>query len=387
MHKPTVAVIFGSRSAEHDVSIITALSAVIKPLELTKQFNVVPVYIAKNGAWYSHDSLKKIATFQSNIDAHLAKLKPVQIDLNNGFGLVFPGLKAKQQKIDIVFPATHGTFGEDGALMGLLEMANVPYVGCDLSSSVVSMDKVLAKLIVAAQNIQTPKMAFISSGEFAADPKAFVARVSSQLKYPVFVKPAHLGSSIGITRVASESELLNAVEVAAHYDNKILVEEAVENLVEVTVPILGNHELTTAQPEEPIQGDDFFDFETKYLRQGKGKVAGKATSEQGAQGYSHLPARISDELQQKCLDTAQAVYKALGCVGTARVDLLLDSKTGVVYFNEVNPLPGSLYAHNWRSVGISNVALVEQLVALALARHEERQRVATVFTTNFLQQF
>lgn len=385
MSKPTIAVIFGSRSAEHDVSIITAISTIIKPLELSGKYSVVPVYISKDGKWYSDPVLKDIGLYTSNkLDNFLNKATPVAIQFYGGFRILQPGFKNKQINIDIVFPATHGTFGEDGDLMGILEMANVPYVGCDVASSVLCMDKVLARIVAGSEKVPQNKYEWFYSFEFVDDQSAVLDKLKN-LHYPLFVKPTHLGSSIAITKVANKDELINAIEVAAHYDDKVIVEEAVVNLVEVTVPIIGNHKLTTANTEEPNQGEDFFDFDTKYIRGEKNKA--KGGGKQGAQGYSHIPARLDETMRQQCIDIAKSVYLALGCSGIARVDLLIDKKTKDIYFNEVNPLPGSLYAHNWRSVGISNVELVEKLVNLGLERYTENQKKETGFKTNFLKQF
>ncbi|MCA9323739.1 D-alanine--D-alanine ligase [Candidatus Saccharibacteria bacterium] len=387
----TIAVIFGSRSAEHDISIVTALSAIIKPLEATKKYKIEAVYIAKDGSWYWDEKLKDIKLYQSGaIDEFMRKAPKVQLQFDNGLTLVkssqFAGRKA-YKKIDVVFPATHGTHGEDGELMGLLEMANVPYVGCDVPSSAVAMDKVLSKLQTQAYGIVSPKMKFFTKSEYSENVEGWLKAIKTDLKMPLFVKPARLGSSIGITRVENEKELVNAIEVALHYDEKALVEEAVANLIEVTVPIIGNDELIPASVEQPLPKDDgVFDFETKYMNQGKGgkKMSG---GKAGAQGYSKIPADISKDLYDKSLETALGVYKAVGCQGIARIDLLIDSKAKKVYFNEINPLPGSLYNHNWRASGWSNVDLVTRLVDLAEERWNAKQKLTTTFSTNFLKQF
>lgn len=388
----TIAVIFGSRSAEHDVSIITAISSIIKPLELAKKYKVEAVYIAKDGSWHWEDKLKDISLYSSGrIQDWLHKDSPASVQFDGGMTLVKPsGIagRKKTKKIDIVFPATHGTLGEDGSLMGLLRMANLPFVGCDMDASVVAMDKVLAKLIAMAASIKTPKMEFTSKAKYTQKPEAFTELVESSLNYPLFVKPAHLGSSIGISKATNSKELTNAIEVALHYDNKVLVEEEVANLVEVTLPVIGNgDQLRPALLERPMtQAEDFFDFETKYMKGGKKGGKGK-TATGGAQGYSELPAKLGDELYKKAEAVGLAAYKALGCSGTARIDMLINSKTNEVYFNEANPLPGSLYAHNWRVAGLSGVELVQTLIRLAEERWQEEQSQNTVFTTNYLQQF
>lgn len=385
----TVAVIFGGRSTEHDVSIVTALASVNKPLELTKQYHIEPVYIAKDGSWYWDPKLKNIELYQSGeIEDFIRTAPKVHLLFDNGLTLVksskFAGRKM-YRKVDMVFPAMHGTYGEDGSLMGLLEMANIPYVGCDFRASAVAMDKVLAKQVAEGAGIESNPWTWFYAADLAQNPKEALKKIS-HLKYPLFVKPAHLGSSIAISRVEKEGDLLNALEVAAHYDDKVIIEEGVSNLVEVTLPIMGNNnELTAALLERPLtKPEDFFDFETKYMHGGK---KGKGGAKAGAQGYSELPADLPKDLYQKAEATGLAVYKALGCSGIARVDMLIDSKTGKVYFNEVNPLPGSLYTHNWNKAGISNIELVGKLIDLAKERWEARQKLTTSFSTNYLKQF
>lgn len=391
----TVAVIFGGRSTEHDVSIVTALGSVIKPLELSREYRVEPIYIARDGTWYSDAKLKDITLFTSGrIDAFIKQSKPVAVQFDGGMTIVKAGGigGAKRIGIDVAFPAMHGTYGEDGTLMGLLEMAGVPYVGCTVTASVLAMDKVLAKLMAQSQGINTPKFHYFDRSRIAGDLAGVVNESTADLSYPLFIKPAHLGSSIGISRATNEEELRNGLEVAAYYDDKIIVEEAVQNLIEVTLPIMGNTELTPALLEQPLtSAEDFFDFDTKYMRGGKkgGKQAGAHDDKgnKGAQGYSKLPADLPGGLYKKAEDTGLAVYRALGCTGTARVDMLIDSKSGKVYFNEVNPLPGSLYAHNWRAAGVSGVDLVKKLVSLAEERFADQSQVTTTFETGYLKQF
>ncbi len=382
MSKLTVAVIFGSRSTEHDISIVTAIASVIKPLELSGKYNVVPVYIDKKGKWYCDPSLSDIALYSSgDIEAFLAKLKPLAIRMDGKLELVLK--RKKVITVDVAFPATHGTHGEDGELMGLLEMAGVPYVGCPMPAAAIAMDKALAKTLAASEGVLTSKFEWFYGRDFEADRKAILTRLAG-LTYPLFVKPVHLGSSIAISRVENSQALVQAIEVAAHYDDKVLVEEAVNNLIEVTVPIIGNQEPRAALVEQPLLKDsNLFDFETKYMNGGK-KGKGK---ENGAQGYSKLPADLPPKLYKQAETTALKVYSLLGCAGIARVDLLIDSRTSQVYFNEVNPLPGSLYAHNWRQAGVSNVQLVEELVDLALQRAQQRRQLSTAFSSNYLKQY
>ena len=387
MNKLNIAVVFGSRSAEHDVSIVTAIVSIIKPLELTGDYNVIPVYISKDGNWYSDNKLKDINVYSGDkLTSLLSHLKPISLGFSNGLQIIQSGFSKKSINIDLVFPATHGTHGEDGELMAICEMANVAYVGCDVRSSSVAMDKVLAKQVIQSSGIDITKYVAFSKHDFLKDTTTSLRTINSELTYPVFVKPAHLGSSIGITRVKESKDLENAIEVALHYDDKVLVEEEVSNLVEVTLPILGNQELTPALLEQPmLHAEDFFDFDTKYLR--GGKKGGKGKSSSGSQGYSIIPAKLPKDLYDKAEATGLRVYKALGCSGIARVDMLIDTKTNKVYFNEANPLPGGLYAHNWNKAGMTNIDLVSRLVELAIERKAERDSVETVFKTSYLSQF
>lgn len=383
----TIAVIFGGQSTEHDVSIVTALASIIKPLEVTKQYEIEPVYIAKDGSWFWDKKLKDISFYQSGeIDDFMRKAPKVHLSVDNGLTLVkssqFAGRKM-YKKIDVVFPAMHGTHGEDGELMGLLEMAGVPYVGCGVAASAIAMDKILAKQVIASTDVPSTPWVWLTDTELSNDLKGVLEKIKP-LEYPLFVKPARLGSSIGISRVASPDQLVNALEVAAHYDHRIIVEQGVQNLVEVTLPIMGNDEPVPALLEQPLlKSEDFFDFDTKYMQGGK-KGGGKKS---GSQGYSQIPADLPKDLYDAAIRVGISVYKTVGCEGIARVDMLIDSKTKKVYFNEINPLPGGLYQHNWAKAGVSAVELVTKLVALAEDRFTKAQKKTVSFNTNYLKQF
>ncbi len=388
VYMETVAVIFGGRSAEHDVSIVTALASIIKPLELTKKYRVEAVYIAKDGAWYWDDKLKDIKLFTSGgIQDYLHRAQPASVQFDGGMMLVkASGIAGRKQtrKVDLVFPAMHGTYGEDGALMGLLDMTGIPYVGCGVSASAVCMNKVLAKKVALGCGLPVSDYMSFHKSFIERDASTLLKTILKRLTLPLFVKPAHLGSSIGITRATSETELRNALEVAAHYDDEVIVEEEVPNLIEVTLPIMGNDQPKPALLEQPMtKPEDFFDFDTKYLQGGK---KGKGTAK-GAQGYSQIPADLPKDLYKQAEELGLNVYRVMGCSGIARVDMLIDSKAKKAYFNEVNPLPGGLYAHNWNKAGVSNVELVERLISFAKERHAQRQSLATSFSTNYLQQF
>lgn len=391
MTKPTVAVFFGSRSTEHDVSIVTAIASVIRPLRLSQKYEVLPVYIAKDGRWYADPALGDMTLFTSGrIDSFLKAQKPVGLLFDNGLELIkAKGLKRQVIPVDVAFPALHGTHGEDGEIMGVFEMANVPYVGCDVESSAIAMDKIVTKQVARGAGLTTVKDVIFTKTEYAKNQKTYVDKVEKELGYPAFVKPPHLGSSIGVTKANNRTELENAIEVALVYDWRVLIEQAVPNLREATLPIIGNGDnLTPAFLEEPLfSSDEFFDFDTKYMGNGKKMGGKKSGGKQGAQGYSRIPAEFKKSIYDEAERTALQAYQAVGCGGTARVDILIDYKQEKVYFNEINPLPGSLYAHNWQRKGISNVELVERLVKLAEDRATEKKQLETAFSTSFLKQF
>jgi D-alanine-D-alanine ligase len=288
---------------------------------------------------------------------------------------VWPGLISKSVRIDVVFPAMHGTYGEDGSLMGLLRMANVPFVGCDMTSSAVAMDKVLTKQILAEEGIPLAPSVWFTKQEWASDSASVFEKISS-LKFPLFVKPSHLGSSIGITKVKTQSELKNALEVALHYDDKILVEQRVENLIEVTLPVMGGDSPRVALVERPLNKAELFDFDSKYMS-GSKKGAGANSA------YSQIPAEIGD-LTSQINELGARVYKILGCFGIARVDFLIDSKTKNVYVIEVNTMPGSLYHHNWKRAGVSNMELVLELIKMAEERFDAHKDTNYTFHSDIL---
>jgi D-alanine-D-alanine ligase len=375
--KKTIAVIFGGRSAEHDISIITAHIPIIQSLLAMGHYGVVPIYIAKDGSWYSEQAMNDLNYFKgTDLETQLLKQKKLQLSFDSGLKIIWPGIRQKAVQVDIVFPAMHGTFGEDGSLMGLLRMANIPFVGCDMFASAVAMDKVLTKQLLNAESIPTPPYVWFLKHDWETKKDDCLKKVQG-LQYPLFVKPVHLGSSIGITKVKQVSELENAMEVAFHYDNKVLVEQGIENLIEVTLPIMGNDELRLAEIEQPLNKSEFFDFGDKYLK--GGKKGGGANSE-----YSKIPADIDEAIAQKVREFGEKTYRTLGCSGIARVDFLIDVMSKQAYVIEVNTLPGSLYHHNWKKSGVSAVELVETLVRLAEERYASEKNITYTFQSDIL---
>jgi len=375
--KKSIAVIFGGKSPEHDVSIITSHIPIIEALETTGQYDIWPIYIAKTGVWYSSPAFMDLGYFQQpNFESKLIKLKPIDLGIGNGLEIVWPGLKSRRVKIDLVFPALHGTYGEDGSLMGLLRLANVPFVGCDIDASVIAMDKVLAKQVAATANVPSVPYIWFNASDYAKNAATIIKQVET-LQYPLFVKPVHLGSSIAITKVERKGQLVDAIEVALHYDTKVIIEQGVKNLTEITLPIMGNDELTLALIEQPLAG--FFTFEEKYLK--GGKKGGSVNSQ-----FSHIPAPLPTAVAKRVNELGQATYKAIGASGIARVDFLIDNDDNQVYMNEINTLPGSLYHHNWRKAGVSSVELVEHLITLAEERFASKCETTSTFSSTVLKQ-
>jgi len=377
--RKNIAVFFGGRSAEHDVSIITAHLPIIKSLLASNLFDVFPIYIAKDGSWYSDPKMNELDYFkQDNLDEIFLKQKKLQILFDEGLKIIWPGFIPKTVKIDVAFPAMHGTYGEDGSLMGLLRMADVPFVGCDIFASAVAMDKVLTKQILSVEGVSVVPYVWFMRNDWDKNKQKCLDE-TSKLKLPLFVKPVHLGSSIAITKVKKIEDLENAIEVAMHFDDKVLVEEGIENLIEVTLPIMGNTELQLAHIERPLNKGDLFDFDAKYI--GGGKKSGGVNNE-----YSEIPAKIEENLAREVKEMGIKTYKTLGCEGIARVDFLIDNLSKKVYVNEVNTLPGGLYDHNWRKSGLSDIELVTKLVTLAFDRYTMYKDTVYTFDSKILKQ-
>jgi D-alanine-D-alanine ligase len=375
----TVAVMFGGRSAEHDVSIITAHIPIIDTLLASAQYDVWPVYITKDGAWYCDKQMNDLSFFQeADWQQKLARMQKVRLNFDKGLTIEWPGFFDRHIKVDVAFPAMHGTYGEDGSLMGVLRMAGVPFVGCDIFASAVAMDKVLTKQLLEAEKIPTPPYVWFTRGMWKADPET-LRREIKKLEYPLFVKPVHLGSSIGISKAKDEKELENAIEVALHYDDKILVEQGITEMIEVTLPIMGNDDPRTAHVERPLNKTEFFDFNDKYLSGG-----GKKGQDGANSGYSQIPADIGEKMTEHVKEIGVKVYQTLGCTGISRVDFIIDTKHDKAYVIEVNTLPGSLYHHNWKKAGVSNMDLVSGLVRLAEERHAALKDTTYAFKSDIL---
>ncbi|MBI2625805.1 D-alanine--D-alanine ligase [Candidatus Parcubacteria bacterium] len=382
--RKTIGVFFGSRSAEHDVSIITAqlIMAGLRALG----YAVAPVYLTKQGTWLLGEELGELNWFTApgRTASRDKKYQRYSLDLEASQGkLVFreKGWRTKTVVIDLAFPAFHGTFGEDGTIQGLFELFGVPYVGCGVPASAVAMDKALTKQLCQANNIPTTPFVSFSRRAWETNKAAILARVQSELRWPVFIKPVHLGSSIGITKVTERdgNDLEFRIEVALHYDDTVLAEEAVENVMDVTCCVVGNDALRASVLQESTFSADLLDFETKYL-EGGGTQLGKSRSR------VVIPARVDEGTTREIQEMAKRVYRAIGCSGIARVDFLYDQTSKRLYANEVNPLPGTLYHHLWKASGLELPELLEELIKLAVERQTARERLTYAFASDILRQ-
>jgi D-alanine-D-alanine ligase len=390
----TIGVFFGSGSPEHDVSIITGQLVIVTLKKLG--YAVVPVYITKAGKWLLGGDLGllKLFTDPNTKPDNDKKYWEYVLDMEESVGkMVFrkKGFMGKSVEINIAFPAFHGSFGEDGTIQGLFEMFGLPYVGCDVPASAIAMDKALTKILLRDAGIRTTKFLWFDRQDWETDKNSILNRIKQELKWPVFVKPVHLGSSIGIGKVSAKGgsasggkdgdfqDLEFKIEVALHYDNKILVEEGVENVLDVTCCIIGNDELTASVLQESVFNKDLLDFEDKYLTDG-GIQTGTNS------GGMVIPARLDEKITLAIQETAKQVYRTLGCSGIARVDFLYDKQTQMFYANEVNPMPGTLYNHLWKAYGLETEDLVRKLVDLAQDRFQKNRQITYTFESNILSQ-
>ncbi|RDH87755.1 MAG: D-alanine--D-alanine ligase [endosymbiont of Escarpia spicata] len=376
--KLNVGVFFGGRSVEHEVSIISGLQ-VVHAID-ADLYRVTPVYISKTGEWYIGDKLSEIDNFKQ-LETLLSESTEVMPHGDGGQLELYrvPPARLKNnliEKLDIVFPVIHGTNGEDGTLQGLLEMAGVPYAGCDVSASVIGMDKILTKTLLRGNGIPVVESESCRMEAWYQDRRAIIHRIQSKLGYPVVVKPANLGSSIGISVAASESELEEAIENAGQYDPSILVERMVTRLKEINASVLGNRETSeVAALEEPLRSSGILNFADKY--QG-GKTKGISSTDRV------LPAEIPGELADRIRRLAKETFNLIGASGVVRIDFLVDEESGDVFVNEINTIPGSLAFYLWEASGVSFAELTTRVIKLALERFREKGKRTYVFDSNLL---
>lgn len=368
--KLKVGVVFGGRSVEHEVSILTGLQ-IIHALDRNR-YEAVPIYITKTGEWCTGDRLLSISSFH-NFDLRSIGIGRAIIPPDRGVhGLIIPMTSGWLQRsevlhLDVVFPAIHGTHGEDGTLQGLLEMADIPYVGCGVSASVIGMNKLLTKKVLKYHGLPVLDFIAVATGDWQRDPEKAISRITKDFSYPLFVKPSSLGSSIGISRAQNELELREAIEVALAYDDMVLIEEAARDSIEVNCAVIGSSKETFVSAcEQPIPWQKFMTYEDKYMR-------GEATL--GMKGAERrIPAPISELMTQRVQETAKQAFQAIGGRGISRIDFFVNEQAEQIFVNEFNTMPGSLSFYLWQPVGLEPNQLTDKLIQIALETHAAKQQ-------------
>ena len=386
-----VGVIFGGETVEHEVSIISAMQAMNK-LDQEK-YDIIPIYITKDREWYTGDMLKDIEVYQ---DLSLIRKygKNVVLYCRKGSFVLqkknFP--RTIVSDIDIILPVVHGTNVEDGGLQGYLQTIGVPFVGSDVYASVVGQDKVFMKDIWKNAKLPMTDYTWFYDVDYKQDSDVVVEKVE-KLKYPVIVKPATTGSSVGIAVCANREELIDAIDDAIQYDKKILVEEVVQNLKEVNIAVMGNYERQkVSEIEEVLSGHKFLTYADKYIGGGKGKLKGakapvKGTSKGMASANRKLPADLTDKERKEVEEVAVKAFRALGSSGNSRIDFLIDEKTNEVYINEINSIPGSLAFYLWEAKGVDFSSVLDEMINIGVKDYKKRVSKTHSFETNILQGF
>lgn len=349
-------VIFGGRSGEHEVSIKSARS-VINNIDKNR-YEVIPLAIGKNGAWLTGPKVNKILQSGEKIEKGVGENK------------LIPYATSQKEQL-VAFPVLHGPYGEDGTIQGMFEMMNIPYVGSGVVGSALGMDKIIQKQLFAQKNLPIVDYYWFLKGSWQKDRQKIKRKIENYFnhQYPLFVKPANLGSSVGVTKVHSRNELEKAVNLACQYDRKILVERGVEETREIEVSVLGNDDPKASICGEVIPANEFYDYDAKYIDENTQLI---------------IPAKIPATTQKKIQQIAITAFKVLDCCGFARVDFFLQKNSGKIWLNEINTIPGftsvSMYPKLWEASGISYQQLIEKLISLAITRWKEKQTIKTTIT-------
>jgi D-alanine-D-alanine ligase len=363
--KLRVGVLFGGQSGEHEVSLVSA-QAVMENLD-RERYEVIPIGISKQGRWLAGGN--PLAALVAEADPTLlpggavaqpdeadAKTTALAITQHTEFWLLTP-----EFSLDVVFPVLHGPMGEDGTIQGLMELAGVPYVGCGVLAAAVGMDKAMMKSAFVAAGLPVLPWLLVRRSELDDALEGAVARIEASLSYPVFVKPANMGSSVGITKASDREGLVAGLREAARYDRRIVVEQGIAAR-EIEVSVLGNEQLAASVPGEIVPSNEWYDYDAKYL---------------GGKSQTHIPAPIPPELAEQVRTMAMQAFAAVDGAGLARVDFLLDKETAALFLNEVNTMPGftpiSMYSQMWAASGLSYPELLDRLIQLAVERHTDRR--------------
>ncbi|PTX59361.1 D-alanine-D-alanine ligase [Melghirimyces profundicolus] len=361
--KIRVAVLFGGKSGEHEVSLSSAAS-VIQAMD-PEQYDIFPVLINPEGKW--EPGLRALPALEGKIEPRLLEELERGVQAKESLPATTSLPVLKWEEIDVVFPVLHGTYGEDGTVQGLLEMADIPYVGAGVLASSVGMDKVMMKRVFLQEGLPQGDFQPILRSGIEKDLDSVVSEIEEGFDYPCFVKPANLGSSVGISKVKNRDGLKQALRLAALYDRKVIVEEFVDGR-EVEVAVLGNDEPEASVPGEIVSSNDFYDYRAKYI-DGKSEM--------------RIPAELPEKQLEEIRELALRAYRAIDCSGLARVDFFVRNSDGKVLINEINTMPGftpySMYANLWKHSGISYPQLVGRLIDLALERYREKKKSKTSF--------
>jgi D-alanine-D-alanine ligase len=394
MKKLRVGILFGGRSGEHEVSLLSAAS-VLNAIDKSK-FEVVPIGITKDGHWLTATDAEKLLAGKAgdspvsppgHLRAGDPDATPGATLLATGEAVVVPPEPQQTSgsivpfqtdalhrraadraiNVDVIFPVLHGTFGEDGTIQGLLELADLAYVGAGVLGSAAGMDKDIMKALFGAVGLPIVRHVSLLRSDWESNPKKIQKLVESKLKYPVFVKPANLGSSVGISKAHNRKELGPAIEEAAKFDRKIVIEQGVggnrQKAREIECAVLGNDKPEASVPGEIVPIKEFYDYAAKYLDEGSDLI---------------IPAKLTKAETKKIQQLAIAAFKAVDCSGLARVDFLMDPKTRKIYLNEINTMPGftaiSMYPKMWAASGLKYPDLIERLIELGIERHEDKKR-------------
>ena len=379
--KIKVAVLFGGRSVEHEVSIISAIQAIMS-MDKDK-YDVIPIYITKDGDMYIGDDIGDIESYK---DIKSLLLKSQKVILVNDSGRVYitnyPAkvFGNKKISIDIAFPIVHGTNVEDGALQGYLKTLGIPFVGCDVTASAVCMDKYATKAILKDNGIPVLDCLIFNTEDYT-DIDSMIERIESVIGYPVIVKPYNLGSSVGISVAKDRNSLISSIDDAYIYAKKIIVEHAITNLREINCAVLGDEDIAEASEcEEPLHTKDILSYEDKYMASGT-----KDGNSKGMAGVSRkIPADLLPAKRDEIRQMAIKAFKVLGCNAVARIDFMIDEDNDKLYLNELNTIPGSLSFYLWEPLGMSYQKLLDKMIQLALKRAREEASLTFTFDTNIL---
>ncbi len=384
MNKIQLGVLFGSRTCEHEVSIISAIQ-LMRAVNRQK-YDLIPIYINQKGEWFTGDSLLDIATY-TPFDENRKGIRQVQLDITAGSGALFATEKAKglfsQDKqvviarLDCVIPVFHGMHGEDGSIQGMLELANLPYTSPGVGSSAIGMDKVFMKQFFRGCGFPVLPSCWFLRAAWQKDASAVMDQVEKELTYPVFVKPASLGSSIGVKRASNREELEEAFLVAFEFDRKVLVEQGLTNMLELNCSALGyNGTVRASEIEMPITEGDILDFMQKY---------GNASTKGMASLKRVLPAPIEDEMKARLQTLTIDIFNAMDCKGVVRIDYMFDVQSGNIYITEINTIPGSLSFYLWEACQMPYENLVDEMVSLAMQAHEDKENNNLAFQSDILR--